>query len=76
VPGNVEAFRDRRDALVDALGEAGIAAPGPRRRCTCGCRCRVACPEPFARRALMEQGVVIMPGARWARAARVSSGRR
>jgi alanine-synthesizing transaminase len=29
VPGNVEAFRQRRDALVAALGDAGFSGPCP-----------------------------------------------
>lgn len=62
VPGNVEAFRERRDALADALGEAGFQATRPR------ATMYLWVPVPggesgiFARRALMEQGVVIMPG--------------
>jgi LL-diaminopimelate aminotransferase len=63
VPQNVAAFRDRRDALVNALGAAGIDAPVP------AATMYVWVPVPggvsgsFARRALLEQGVVIMPGA-------------
>lgn len=64
VPVNVEAFRVRRDALVTALRSSGLDAPSPR------ATMYVWFPVPvgtdsrtFARRALLEQGVVIMPGA-------------
>lgn len=64
VPGNVAAFQARRDALVAALREAGFDAPLPR------ASMYVWFPVPagtdshtIARRALLEQGVVIMPGA-------------
>ena len=63
VPGNVEAFRERRDAIVAALNEADIPCPLPQAT-------MYVWPEvpegfddqTFARRALVEQGVVIMPG--------------
>src|SRR5690554_1379072 len=64
VPGNVAAFQERRDALVDALCANGFQAARPR------ATMYVWVPVPggrgseeFARRALLEQGVVIMPGA-------------
>jgi LL-diaminopimelate aminotransferase len=64
VPGNVDAFRVRRDAMVAALRKAGIAAPLP------NATMYIWFPVPgggdshsFARRALLEQGVVLMPGA-------------
>ncbi len=64
VPGNVEAFRVRRDALVRALQAHGFAASLPQ------ATMYVWFPVPqgtdshaFARRALLEAGVVIMPGA-------------
>ncbi len=64
VPGNVAAFRERRDALVDALCTNGFQATRPRATMYLW----VPVPggrgsEEFARRALLEQGVVIMPGA-------------
>jgi LL-diaminopimelate aminotransferase len=64
VPGNVEAFRRRRDALVDALCGAGFDAASP----AATMYLWVPVPggeasEPFARRALLEHGVVVMPGA-------------
>jgi LL-diaminopimelate aminotransferase len=63
VPANVEAFRQRRDALVEALEHGGIAAPRP------AATMYVWVPVPggdsgtFARRALRDEGVIIMPGA-------------
>jgi LL-diaminopimelate aminotransferase len=64
VPGNVAAFRDRRDALVAALRRGGFEVPEP----AATMYLWVPVPgggesEPFARRALLEHGVVIMPGA-------------
>ena len=63
VPGNVRAFRDRRDALVTALCESGIEATAPSATMYLWVPVPAGESEPFARRALMEQGVVIMPGA-------------
>ena len=64
VPGNVAQFQARRDALVTALRDAGFQAPLPR------ASMYIWFPVPagmdshsIARRALVEQGVVIMPGA-------------
>ena len=64
VPGNIEAFKQRRDAMAAALQRSGfqvevpaatmylwVPVPGGRRS------------EEFARQALLEHGVVIMPGA-------------
>jgi LL-diaminopimelate aminotransferase len=64
VPANVDAFRLRRDALTRALCAAGFAAEAPRATMYLW----VPVPgsgasEPFARRALIEQGVIVMPGA-------------
>jgi LL-diaminopimelate aminotransferase len=63
VPSNVDAFRMRRDALAGALRAAGFEAEAPRATMYLW----VPVPgkeasEPFARRALLEQGVIIMPG--------------
>jgi LL-diaminopimelate aminotransferase len=63
VPGNVEAFRQRRDALVAALQEEGIAATTPAATMYLWVRVPRGPSETFARRALLEEGVVIMPGA-------------
>jgi LL-diaminopimelate aminotransferase len=64
VPGNVAEFQARRDALVAGLRGAGLEADSPK------ATMYVWFPVPpgtdshgFARRALLEQGVVIMPGA-------------
>jgi LL-diaminopimelate aminotransferase len=64
VPANVQTFQERRDALTSALREKGFAATLPR----ASMYSWVPVPggvasEPFARRALLEHGVVIMPGA-------------
>ncbi|HUH13455.1 MAG TPA: aminotransferase class I/II-fold pyridoxal phosphate-dependent enzyme [Longimicrobiales bacterium] len=64
VPGNVETFRRRRDALADALSAQGFEVRRP--RATMYLWVPVPAGEPsetFARRALTEQGVVVMPGA-------------
>jgi LL-diaminopimelate aminotransferase len=63
VPGNVLAFRERRDALGAALREAGMEAPVPAATMYLWVPVPGGLSEPFARRALLEQGVVIMPGA-------------
>lgn len=64
VPGNVAVFQQRRDAMVGALRDAGFDATAPR------ATMYVWVPVPagfdsetLARRALLEEGVVIMPGA-------------
>ena len=64
VPQNVAAFRERRDAAVEAMRKAGFRVETPRATMYLW----VPVPdgqtsEGFARRALLEQGVVIMPGA-------------
>jgi LL-diaminopimelate aminotransferase len=64
VPGNVAAFQARRDAMVAALQAEGFDASPPRATMYLW----VPVPEgwdsaAFARTALLEQGVVIMPGA-------------
>lgn len=64
VPGNIEAFRKRRDAMVAAMNSAGFTVQAPRATMYLwipvpGGRLS----EAFARRALLEQGVVVMPGA-------------
>jgi LL-diaminopimelate aminotransferase len=63
VPGNVAEFGARRDALVAALGEAGIPASSPAATMYLWVPVPGGDSEAFARRALTEQGVVIMPGA-------------
>jgi LL-diaminopimelate aminotransferase len=64
VPRNVEAFRQRRDVLANALKRAGFQVDVPRATMYLW----VPVPgngasEPFARKALLDHGVVIMPGA-------------
>lgn len=63
VPRNVERFRERRDVAVAALGEAGFPVDSPR------ATMYLWVPVPggessldFARRALDEAGVVVLPG--------------
>ncbi len=64
VPGNVAAFRERRDAAVAALRAAGFEATSPAATLYLWVPTPAhAASEPFARRALVEQGVVLMPGA-------------
>ncbi|MEX0890957.1 MAG: aminotransferase class I/II-fold pyridoxal phosphate-dependent enzyme [Gemmatimonadota bacterium] len=62
VPGNVEVFRGRRDALVSALAVAGMEATAPRATMYLWTRAPGADDAAFARRALTEAGVVLMPG--------------
>jgi LL-diaminopimelate aminotransferase len=64
VPGNVAAFKQRRDAMSVALRRAGFVVEVPRATMYLwlpvpGNRSS----EAFARQALLEHGVVIMPGA-------------
>ncbi|HEX7049784.1 MAG TPA: aminotransferase class I/II-fold pyridoxal phosphate-dependent enzyme [Longimicrobiales bacterium] len=64
VPGNVAVFRERRDAAVAALRAQGFEVTPPNATLYLW----VPTPEgtgseAFARRALLEQGVVVMPGA-------------
>lgn len=63
VPGNVEAFRERRDALTSALCSEGFDARAPRATMYLWIPVPAdATSDAFARRALVEQGVVVMPG--------------
>src|SRR5690606_13176230 len=63
VPGNVAAFQARRDAMVTALQAEGFEVTSPRATMYLWVPVPGGASEPFARRALLEQGVVIMPGA-------------
>jgi LL-diaminopimelate aminotransferase len=64
VPDNVAEFRARRDALVGALRRGGFEVPEPAATMYLWVPMPGgAASEPFARRALLEAGVVIMPGA-------------
>ncbi len=63
VPGNVRVFRERRDAAVEALREVGFDARAPRATMYLW----IPVPggeasEAFARRALVDEGVVVLPG--------------
>ncbi len=63
VPGNVAVFQARRDAAVEGFRAAGFDVPTPR----ASMYLWVPLPEgvtseAFARRALLEQGVSILPG--------------
>ncbi|MBX6363287.1 MAG: aminotransferase class I/II-fold pyridoxal phosphate-dependent enzyme [Gemmatimonadetes bacterium] len=63
VPGNVQAFRERRDALTAALCSEGFDARAPRATMYLWVPVPAGTTsEAFARRALVEQGVVVMPG--------------
>jgi LL-diaminopimelate aminotransferase len=62
VPGNVETFRRRRDALVAALGQAGMEVGTPSATMYVWTRAPGGDDAGFARRALTERGVVLMPG--------------
>lgn len=64
VPANIEVFRERRDAAVAALREVGFQVRSPRATMYLW----IPVPggessESFARRALTEEGVVVLPGA-------------
>jgi LL-diaminopimelate aminotransferase len=64
VPQNVAAFQERRDAMITALRRAGFEAETPKATMYIWARVpKGTNSEPFARRALLEQGVVLMPGA-------------
>ncbi len=64
VPANIAAFRERRDALSASLTAQGFDVTVPEATMYLWVPTPGGQPsEPFARRALLEQGVVIMPGA-------------
>lgn len=63
VPGNVEIFRERRDAAVAAFSDAGFECETPKATMYLW----VPLPshirsEPFAERLLEEEGVIVLPG--------------
>jgi LL-diaminopimelate aminotransferase len=64
VPQNVAEFKRRRDVMVSAMRKSGFDVVTPRAAMYLWIPVPGGEPsEPFARRALLEQGVVIMPGA-------------
>ncbi|MEJ2679038.1 MAG: aminotransferase class I/II-fold pyridoxal phosphate-dependent enzyme [Gemmatimonadota bacterium] len=63
VPGNVAQFQERRDALARAMADQGFDVKVPNATMYLWVPVPGGASEPFARRALVEQGVVIMPGA-------------
>lgn len=62
VPGNVARFKARRDALVEGLRESGFEVDAPAATMYVWMRVGPGEDEPLARRALLDEGVVIMPG--------------
>ncbi|HEX9105966.1 MAG TPA: aminotransferase class I/II-fold pyridoxal phosphate-dependent enzyme [Longimicrobiales bacterium] len=63
VPQNIERFRERRDAAAAALAREGYEVTVPRATMYLWLPTPGGMPsEDFARRALMESGVVLMPG--------------
>ncbi|HEX5436020.1 MAG TPA: aminotransferase class I/II-fold pyridoxal phosphate-dependent enzyme [Gemmatimonadaceae bacterium] len=63
VPGNVETFRERRDAAVDAFRAAGFAVDTPQAAMYLWIPLPEGLPSAqFADRLLNEEGVVVMPG--------------
>lgn len=62
VPGNVAAFRERRDAAAAALEANGFEVPLPRATMYLWIPAPAGGSQRFARRALSEEGVVVMPG--------------
>jgi LL-diaminopimelate aminotransferase len=63
LPGNVEAFRRRRDAAVEGFREAGFQVSVPRAALYLWIPVPGgAASEPFVLRALEEAGVVLLPG--------------
>lgn len=63
LPGNLAVFRERRDAAVRAFGAAGFRTTAPKATMYCWIPLPDGVPsEPFAD-ALMEEGVIVLPGA-------------
>lgn len=63
VPGNVAAFQERRNTAVAALREEGFQVTRPRATMYLWVPVPGGDSAAFARRALVEEGIVIMPGA-------------
>lgn len=63
VPRNVAAFRERRDAAVEAWREAGFGIDPPRATLYLWIRLPDGVPDiPFAEKLMEETGVVVIPG--------------
>jgi LL-diaminopimelate aminotransferase len=63
LPGNLAVFRERRDAAVRAFGDAGFRTTAPKATMYCWIPLPAGVPSaPFAD-ALMEEGVIVLPGA-------------
>jgi LL-diaminopimelate aminotransferase len=64
VPGNIGVFRERRDAAVAALSAAGFDVRAPKATMYLWIPVpRGESSEEFARRALEQEGVIVLPGA-------------
>lgn len=63
VPRNVRAFQSRRDALVGALRRNGFEVKTPKATMYVWLPVPDEPSESFARRALLDEGVVVLPGA-------------
>jgi LL-diaminopimelate aminotransferase len=63
VPGNIEVFKNRRDAAVEAFRSAGFSCEIPQATMYCWLELPDGLPSAvFAERLLMEEGVVLLPG--------------
>jgi LL-diaminopimelate aminotransferase len=63
IPTNVAAFKERRDAAVEAFSAAGFPVPKPKAAMYIWCPLPKNIPSAvFAERLLQDEGVVILPG--------------
>ncbi len=63
VPGNVEIFRERRDAAVAAFREAGFECDSPRATMYLWVPLPPHVPSALFAERLLEEGVIVLPGA-------------
>jgi LL-diaminopimelate aminotransferase len=63
VPGNVEIFRERRDAAVSAFREAGFECDSPRATMYLWVALPHRVPSAVFAERLLEEGVIVLPGA-------------